>query len=542
MHAKVAYLRPLSRFGGPVMPDAGPLATPRLKPAAPAGSVGPLRREGPHRVMVDLSHAADGFVGIAQDIRMIFAMLDRLGGVAVSGLLMPTGRHDLPRIETGRPPDPALAAGVLHWMARNWSDMDYPRVLGRSLRRLIELRRSLRGTHALVPMPDVDRSGAIWRVLFGKTLGPELRARILARGFMATDLSVLRIIDRANYLPFLRPKTLAVQACDFVLFCMPRPVRLPPGVRQLVRFHDAVPVTDTDTVSHWRIGMTHQRLVRGCDPGTVFICNSPQSREDLIRLDPTRAERSVVIPCALPWSILPRAGAAPGLPVPAIIAARRSQRLAPPAVVAGEAAPAETAAAAPYLLTVSTLEPRKNYPGLIRAWERLASRAMPDLRLVVVANGGWREDEALTAMRPHVASGRLIHLEGVPADELRALMRGAACFVFPSFNEGFGYPPLEALAAGCPVVVGDLPVMRWMLGEAALYADPYDPEHLAGQIERLVCRPEAASLRAELLGRRHAVIERFLPETVAELWAGLLDRLRGEAVGRAPAGALAAPW
>jgi len=476
----------------------------------------------PSRILIDLSHAADGYVGVAQDIRTIFAMLDGLDHVEVAGLLMPTGRHDLPRFVADQPESLALGAGVLHWMARNWADMDYPRVFGRSLRRVIELRQALRTRHELMPMPDAGRSGALWRVLFARTLPPELRVRLLRRRFFATDLSVLRVIDRANFLPQLKPKALAADGFDAVLFSMPRPVRLPSGVRQLVRYHDSVPVTDSDTLSNWRIALMHQRLVRKCADDAVFVCNSPASLADLERLDPRRVAHAAVIPCAL----APVLSTPDAVPVAAIAAARcvGPVRGAPPG-------PETLAAAAalgdgPYLLSVGTLEPRKNYPALIRAWERVVHRGAPRLRLVIVANPGWQDEVPRAAMRPHVASGALIHLENLLPEELAMMMRQAACFVFPSFNEGFGYPPLEALAAGTPVVVSDLPVFRWIFGPAALYADPYDPNHLAAVIERLVSSAGSAALRAELLSHRSRTVARFQPATVAAQWDDLLDRVR----------------
>ena len=80
---------------------------------------------------------------------------------------------------------------------------------------------------------------------------------------------------------------------------MPRPVRLPKGVRQIMRFHDSVPVTDVDTVVNWKMAMAHSRLVRACEPDAIFVCNSPQSRDTLLTLDPRREEHAVVIPCAI---------------------------------------------------------------------------------------------------------------------------------------------------------------------------------------------------------------------------------------------------
>jgi hypothetical protein len=207
------------------------------------------------RILVDLSHAADGYVGIAHDIRTIFAMLAGLPDLDAAGLLMPTGRHDLPRFHAHADHDPALASAALHWMTRNWSDRDYPRPLGMSLRRPIEALAALRSRHWLMPLDTPARSSAAWRVLFGRTLPAEARSALMQCDYLATDLSVLRIIDRTTYLPMLPPKYLDAGGFKAVLFSMPRPVRLPPGVRPLIRFHDAVPVTR----SGYRQQLAHPR-------------------------------------------------------------------------------------------------------------------------------------------------------------------------------------------------------------------------------------------------------------------------------------------
>ena len=108
-------------------------------------------------------------------------------------------------------------------------------------------------------------------------------------------------------------------------------------------------------------------------------------------------------------------------------------------------------------------------------------------------------------------------------------MRHAACFASVSYNEGFGYSPLEATQAGAPCVISDLPVFRWTFGDAAIFVDPYDVDSIAYGIERLTCLPTSEDLARDLRSRSETVLARFRPPVVADAWANLLEGLRNRA-------------
>jgi alpha-1,3-rhamnosyl/mannosyltransferase len=143
----------------------------------------------------------------------------------------------------------------------------------------------------------------------------------------------------------------------------------------------------------------------------------------------------------------------------------------------------------PYVLTVATLEPRKNLQSLVEAHRLLGG----DLHLAIVGAEGWGE-------QPLLDDPRIRRLGYVSNEELARLYRGAAVAVYPSRFEGFGIPVVEAMACGVPVVVSSHPSLDEASGDAACRADPDDPTAIAAAIERAMAERE----RLRVAGLEHA--------------------------------------
>jgi glycosyltransferase involved in cell wall biosynthesis len=168
--------------------------------------------------------------------------------------------------------------------------------------------------------------------------------------------------------------------------------------------------------------------------------------------------------------------------------------------VLSEAAPAPLPAATParFALHVGTIEPRKNVAVLLAAWRRMRAAGGSPPPLVLCGGWGWNAGEIRRQIDEAAREGWAVHLGYVTPGELAALYAAAELVALPSFYEGFGLPAIEALAAGAPLVASDLPVLREVAGDAALYAPPGRPDLWADRIAALLAD---GGLRDELRRR-----------------------------------------
>jgi len=139
----------------------------------------------------------------------------------------------------------------------------------------------------------------------------------------------------------------------------------------------------------------------------------------------------------------------------------------------------------PYLLAVGTIEPRKDYPGLVRAFDMVAG-SRPDLRLVIAGAPGWGMEAFDRAVAGAHHGDRVVRDGYVDDARLARLLAGACALVFPSRYEGFGFPPLEAMAAGIPVVATAAGAVPEVVGDAARLVEPGDVDGLAGAIDAVL--------------------------------------------------------
>jgi glycosyltransferase involved in cell wall biosynthesis len=178
----------------------------------------------------------------------------------------------------------------------------------------------------------------------------------------------------------------------------------------------------------------------------------------------------------------------------------------PPVLDGDAAAGRRIAGSERYVLALGTIEPRKNLATLVRAFDAVAAGDR-ELRLVLAGPAGWDAPHVQAAIDASAARNRIAQ-PGFVTPEARAdLLAGATVFAYPSVYEGFGFPPLEAMQCGVPVVAGDAGALPEVLGDAAWLVAPTDTDALAGAISSLA--DTDAPVRARYVARGRAQVARY---------------------------------
>jgi glycosyltransferase involved in cell wall biosynthesis len=260
----------------------------------------------------------------------------------------------------------------------------------------------------------------------------------------------------------------------------------------------------------------HSKNLRSAKNNAIYVCNSPSALSDLYVLEPRLAENAVVIPYSLPD--LPDFAGDLDSAVKDISTMRESEFSRK---IRGESKTKQRFSTdIPYIMSLATIEPRKNYETLIHAWRRLRHMTGIEVNLMIVGKPGWKFERTLAAMEPFVREGELIHLESVAQDELVPLYTKAAMFVSPSIGEGFGLPPVEAMKCGTPTLMSGIPAHKFSGGKGARFFNPYDTEELCNLMEKVL---SSESFARELEDEAKDNSKRFTDEKNIPLWNELLS-------------------
>jgi glycosyltransferase involved in cell wall biosynthesis len=159
-----------------------------------------------------------------------------------------------------------------------------------------------------------------------------------------------------------------------------------------------------------------------------------------------------------------------------------------------------------FILFVGTLEPRKNLPMLLRAYNLLYRETTIDLPLVLIGSKGWIYDEIFDTIDELDLRQQVRHLSGIADEQLAHLQTAAGLLVTPSYYEGFGLPALQAMHCGCPVIASNRGSLPEVVGEAGILLEPDDPEAWAEAMAQVYSSPD---LRARMVANGRVQAQTF---------------------------------
>lgn len=172
-----------------------------------------------------------------------------------------------------------------------------------------------------------------------------------------------------------------------------------------------------------------------------------------------------------------------------------------------------------YILFLGTVEPRKNIIGLIEAFELFSLSAAQNYALVIAGAPGWKNAEIFTRAKNSKVADKIKFVGFIEAKDKPALYAAAQMFVYPSFYEGFGFPVLEAMLAGTPVITSNRSSLPEVAGSAACLIDPVRPEQIALAMSELATKP---NLRNWHIEKGRAQTKKFTWEKAAKEWLEII--------------------
>ena len=482
----------------------------------------------------------DGHSGIPQEARLLFRGLTQVEGVDVLGLLqsgnlvlasgLPLDKQcRMTRAQSSPDEIDRLSRVVVSLLQGplshrlEWAQKILQRVAGPAF----AAAKSAFGMRVALSGFDARHfQDFVWREMFAKTLPVEDFATVTEREFrvlrwpwmMANAVGVATAaLGHALY-----PR-LDTRGLDVFIAETPYPGRVSRGTHMVVRYHDAIPLLMPHTIKQraYHRAMHYAALRRNAADGAWFACVSEATRQDLLSVMPELEPRTVMIPNMVSHHFVEET--TPADRVPEIVWSRKNRHA--PCEGGAPVSPSDLVHGhLPYLLMVSTVEPRKNHHALIDAWELLRTSGHPTLNLVCVGGLGWEHQAILDRFTPWLRRGGVHLLHNVPAEDLRLLYRHASATVCPSFGEGFDFSGIEAMASGGVVAASDIRVHRDVYGDASVYFNAYSPADMAAVISSLIA-PDAEPQRDRLRRRGHEMSAQFRPARVLPQWGAFLRQL-----------------
>lgn len=272
---------------------------------------------------------------------------------------------------------------------------------------------------------------------------------------------------------------------------------MPPGVKgkRAVYIYDMVYKACPETMEEENRRYLEQNVENSCRLADIIITISDFSKSEILKYLNIEEKKIHVVPCGVDFEKF-HCESVPNR----VIAVRETYGI-----------PSN------YFLYLGTLEPRKNIPAIVEAYKILTNRLKEETpSLVIAGKKGWDYEAIFSLVKQYQLEEKVIFTGYITEEDKQSLLKGALAFVFPSLYEGFGLPPLEAMACGTPVIVSNRASLPEVVGNAGILIDPENQEQLAEAMEKILSDTD---YRDELSQKGIAQAQKFSwKETARRLW------------------------
>lgn len=442
-----------------------------------------------NKILLDASVCRLGYSGIPQDIRRIFGGLAGNIDIFINTYAKSTKKHNTVGYRRY-----IEAESILKRVGSKCKTSSV--FNGRSLERI----------------DWVERREFFWRKYFSKGVNRHIFENI------ADISSYTRKVSNIDLLTRYLPNFIDTSGYEYVLIPMPSKTKVSKSSVKVIRHYDSIPISHPDLINEEAGNQVKQHWdnLKSCvdEPNTLFTCISDVTRDELLynfsKLDPKRVS---VIPCSIDPDLRFLNDTRSKLPSIIVNKLYRENLERKNVNILRLINNLKSIVLnSDYILTVSNIDPKKDYKTLISAWEK-ARLVKPDLRLVIVSELGWEYKDILRRIEPHIINGDIIHLHALSSYELSILYSNAAAFVFPSIIEGFGLGILEAAHCKCPVIASNIPAHNYVLNDGFYKCKVGDANEFASAIVNTL--DESMSSQIETAYKRSC---EFTVENVRNRW------------------------
>lgn len=478
---------------------------------------------------MQLWDSLDGHAGITQETQLLFSSFLDLPSLETSGLMVKRGSSDFKKLPKGsasyqineEPPHRAikqLSDFIIAYKTRSPLKTKLSALDIMSLSRTILFLNTLTTLGRSIPLEYFAGKGFenfIWDIFFSNMLDAKEFKKITNAPFRTLRYSTT-LMQLASLFAVAYPK-INTKGYDIFLAQTPFPARVADSTQMVIRYHDAIPLFAPHLTSFAKFHqLFHYRALKLNAKKAIFACTSEYTRNDLLRIFPTLENRSCVIHDMVSDHYFKEEKSRHSLAT--VITSRALQ-----SNITLSNKPF------PYLLMVSTLDPRKNHSRLIQAWEIIRMSEKLNLKLIIVGKLGYDHAAIVEAIKPWQERGEIFHLQKVQPSELRLLYKEADCVVCPSLLEGFDLTGIEAMLCGGKVAASNIAVHREIYGDAAVYFDPYSVAEQANAIESIIL-PDHASFAKSLSEKGHQWAQRYKRDAIVPQWEYFFEHVQATSV------------